>query len=61
MIDCWAKAWSSPFPGSVNLALLEVIQKVFRTGQPEHHPISFYEDNKITGWREKLYFQAAFR
>jgi len=29
-----------------------VLQRVWKTGQPEHHPIAMYEDERITGWRE---------
>lgn len=39
------------FPGIKEFGLLDVLQRVWRTGQPEHHPISIYRDQRITGWR----------
>jgi len=40
------------FPGVKEFGLLDVFQRVWRTGVPEHHPVSRYEDNRITGWRD---------
>ncbi len=40
------------FPGIVEFGLYEVLQRVWRTGEPATHPVSFYQDDKITGWRE---------
>jgi PAS domain S-box-containing protein len=40
------------FPGVKNLGLFQVFQRVWRSGQPEHHPASRYEDERISGWRE---------
>jgi PAS domain-containing protein len=34
------------------MGLFEVFQRVWRTGESEHHPASFYEDHRIAGWRE---------
>ncbi len=39
------------FPGVKELGLFGVLQRVWKTGQPEHHPVSLYEDNRISGWR----------
>jgi len=39
------------FPGVKEFGLFDVFQRVWRTGQPEHHPISIYRDKRITGWR----------
>jgi PAS domain-containing protein len=40
------------FPGVVDFGLFSVFQRVWKTGQPEDHAISFYRDNRISGWRE---------
>jgi PAS domain S-box-containing protein len=40
------------FPGVKEFGLLEVFQHVWRTGKPERYPISFYKDNRVSGWRE---------
>lgn len=39
------------FPGIREFGLFDVFQRVWRTGQSEHHPISIYRDKRITGWR----------
>ncbi len=43
---------SEVFPGVEKFGLLEVFRRVWRTGRSEKHPISFYEDNRLSGWRE---------
>jgi len=40
------------FPGVRQFGLLEVLRRVYKTGTPEHHPISVYKDQRIAGWRE---------
>ena len=45
------------FPGVKDFGLLEVFQRVWKTGIPENHPISFYQDNRISGWRENYIFK----
>jgi two-component system sensor histidine kinase/response regulator len=42
------------FPGVKKFGLFEVFQRVWRKGRPEHHPTSFYRDNRIAGWRENV-------
>ncbi|MBT4512929.1 MAG: PAS domain S-box protein [Chloroflexi bacterium] len=39
------------FPAVGEFGLLEVFRRVWRTGKPEHHPISFYIDENHSGWR----------
>ena len=45
------------FPGVKELGLLDVLQRVYRSGRPEHHPVSFYEDGRLTGWRENYVYK----
>jgi len=45
------------FPGMREFGLFEVFRRVWRSGQPEHFPLSFYHDNRITGWRENYVFK----
>jgi PAS domain S-box-containing protein len=45
------------FPGVKQFGLLEVFKRVWKTGEPEHHPISLYEDNRISGWRENFVYK----
>ncbi|WP_274427674.1 PAS domain S-box protein [Desulfosarcina sp. BuS5] len=40
------------FPSIKDFGLFDVLQRVWKTGQPEHHPITIYKDERITGWRE---------
>jgi len=39
------------FPGVKEFGLFEVLQRVWRTGEAEDHPVSIYRDRRITGWR----------
>ncbi len=45
------------FPAVREFGLFEVFQRVWRTGQPERHPISLYTDNRIVGWRENYVYK----
>ncbi len=45
------------FPGVKEFGLFEVFQRVWRTGVPEHHPVSFYRDGRIAGWRENYVYR----
>ena len=40
------------FPGLEDCGLLEVFQRVWLTGNPEHPPIFYYKDQRICGWRD---------
>jgi len=44
------------FPGVEAFGLLDVFRRVWQTGEPIHHPVSYYEDDRLQGWREnKVY------
>ncbi|HUW17998.1 MAG TPA: hypothetical protein VMW16_01700 [Sedimentisphaerales bacterium] len=45
------------FPGVKDFGLFEVFQRVWKTGVPEHHPVSTYKDQRIAGWRENYVFK----
>jgi PAS domain S-box-containing protein len=45
------------FPGVEDFGILEIFQRVWRTGQPEHFPVGFYQDEKISGWRENYIYK----
>jgi PAS domain S-box-containing protein len=45
------------FPGVRDFGLFDVFQRVWRTGNPEHHPITLYKDNRISGWRENYVYR----
>jgi len=46
------KSVTEVFPGVRQFGLFEVLQRVYKTGTPEHHPVSVYKDERIAGWRE---------
>ena len=45
------------FPGVKEFGLFEVFQRVYKTGTPEHHPVSIYKDERIAGWRENYVYR----
>ncbi|MDY6987920.1 MAG: response regulator [Thermodesulfobacteriota bacterium] len=45
------------FPGVREFGLFEVFQRVWTTGNPEHHPVSFYKDDRISGWRKNFVYK----
>jgi len=45
------------FPGVTDFGLLEVFHRVWKTGKAEHFPISFYQDGRISGWRENYIYK----
>lgn len=47
------------FPGVVDFGLFEVLKRVWRTGKPEFFPASFYQDSRISGWRENYIYKLA--
>jgi PAS domain S-box-containing protein len=51
------KCVTEVFPGVREFGLLEVFQRVYKTGTPEHHPISIYKDERIAGWRENYVYR----
>lgn len=40
------------FPSVKEFGLFNAIQRVWKTGIAEHHPVSIYKDERIAGWRE---------
>jgi PAS domain S-box-containing protein len=45
------------FPGVKEFSLFDVFKRVYNTGNPEHHPVSVYKDERIAGWRENFVFR----
>lgn len=45
------------FPHVTEFGLLEIFKNVYKTGLPEHHPISLYKDGRIVGYRENYIFK----
>jgi PAS domain S-box-containing protein len=51
------KKVSNVFPGVKEFGLLDVFRRVYKTGTPEHHPVSVYKDERIAGWRENYVYR----
>ena len=51
------KSVTEVFPGVRQFGLFDVFQRVYKTGIPEHHPISVYKDERVAGWRENYVYQ----
>ncbi len=51
------KSVTEVFPGVKEFGLFDVFRRVYKTGTPEHHPISVYKDERITGWRENYVYR----
>lgn len=49
--DILGKSVQEVFPGVRDFGLLEVFRRVWQTGEPEHHPVAIYKDNRTTSWR----------
>ena len=45
------------FPGIREMKLLVTFQRVWKTGKPEHHPVSIYKDEHLMGWRENYVYK----
>jgi PAS domain S-box-containing protein len=45
------------FPAVKDFGLFKVFQNVWKTGKPQHHPVSLYKDNRIKGWRENYIYK----
>jgi signal transduction histidine kinase/CheY-like chemotaxis protein len=45
------------FPGIKELGLFNMFQSVWKTGKPEHLPVSMYKDHRISGWRENYIYK----
>jgi len=51
------KSVTEVFPGIMQFGLFEVFRRVYKTGTPEHLPISVYKDERIAGWRENYVYR----
>jgi PAS domain S-box-containing protein len=45
------------FPGVKAFGLFDAFLRVSRTGQPEHLPVTLYQDQRISGWRENYVYK----
>ncbi|MDP1771468.1 MAG: MASE3 domain-containing protein [Methylobacter sp.] len=47
------------FPGAADFGLLDVLRRVWRTGQSENFPVNYYQDGRMTGWKENYLYRLA--
>lgn len=45
------------FPGVKSFGLFRVLQRVWKTGVAERHPLCLYTDGRIAGWRDNRVFK----
>ncbi|ETR68763.1 MAG: multi-sensor hybrid histidine kinase [Candidatus Magnetoglobus multicellularis str. Araruama] len=45
------------FPGVRQYGLFTVLQRVWKTGQPEYFPLGFYQDGRVSGWRDNYVYR----
>ena len=45
------------FPGVVEFGLFDVLRSVWRSGEPQRHPVGIYRDQRIEGWRENQVYK----
>jgi len=51
------KSLLSVFPRAKEFGLFDVLQRVWRTGKPEQHPVTKYVDQRIEGWRQNFVYK----
>jgi signal transduction histidine kinase len=47
----------SVFPGVKDFGIFDVFHRVWETGVAESFPVSFYKDERITGWRDNYIYK----
>ncbi len=45
------------FPGARQMGVFDVFRRVYRSGKPEVHPTSFYEDERVAHWVENYVYK----
>lgn len=55
--DLLGRKVTEVFPGVKAFGLHDVLKRVWKSGNPEHHPVSIYMDGRIEGWRENYVYR----
>jgi PAS domain S-box-containing protein len=45
------------FPGIKKFGLFEVFQRAWKTGKPEYHPVSLYQDDNLSHWADNYVYK----
>jgi PAS domain S-box-containing protein len=48
---------SEVFPDIMRFGLMEILQRVWKTGTPEYQPAKFYQDHRLKFWAENYVFK----
>lgn len=48
---------SEVFPSIAEFGLLDALSRVWHTGQAEHFPVNYYQDDRISGWRQNYLYR----
>ena len=57
--DVMGKTVSEIFPGIREFGLLDGLKRVWKSGEAEHLPTSYYNDGRIEGWRDNYLYKLA--
>ena len=55
--DLIGRKLTEAFPGSQKMGLLDAFRRVWNSGKAEHFPVSFYEDERISGWWDNYIYK----
>jgi signal transduction histidine kinase/ActR/RegA family two-component response regulator/HAMP domain-containing protein len=55
--DIIGKKVTDIFPAVKEFGLLDVFRQVAKTGRSTRHPVNFYSDNRLQGWRENSVYK----
>ena len=58
-VDVMGKTVSEIFPGIREFGLLDGLKRVWKSGEAEHLPASYYNDGRIEGWRDNYLYKLA--
>ena len=55
--DIIGKRVTEIFPGIGEFKLLDIFKNVWKTGIPEHQPVSLYKDERVSSWKENYVYK----
>lgn len=55
--DVIGKKVTEVFPNVKDFGLLNVMKRVYKTGKAENFPVTQYQDDRITGWRDNFVYR----
>jgi PAS domain S-box-containing protein len=55
--DLFGRSVFEARPGIEGFGLIEVFRNVWKTGNPEHHPVTLYKDERLVGWYENFVYK----